>query len=97
MLRVMLSCGPGVANRRHIACANSLFIVLRNSFTNSNLSLSLFHMCKLHGNLIVTLGAHAQRGLHSWFVCLSVSTLILALQATRRPISDTSGFRTTRA
>ena len=32
-------------------------------------------------------------------VCLSVcvSTLILALQATRRPISDTSGFRTTRA
>ena len=32
-------------------------------------------------------------------VCLSacVSTLILALQATRRPIGDTSGFRTTRA
>ena len=44
--------------------------------------------------------SHAQRG---WFVCLSVclcvsvSTRILPLQATRRPISDTSGFRTTRA
>ena len=30
-------------------------------------------------------------------VCVCVSTHILALQATRRPISDTSGFRTTRA
>ena len=30
-------------------------------------------------------------------VCVCVSTLILAIQATRRPISDTSGFRTTQA
>ena len=35
----MLSHGSGVANRRHIAHANSLFVVLHNSFTNSNLSL----------------------------------------------------------
>ena len=33
----------------------------------------------------------------SWFVCVCVSTFILAFQATRRPISDTSSFRTTRA
>ena len=38
-------------------------------------------------------------GYCSWFVCVCVcvSPLILALQATRRPISDTNGFRTTRA
>ena len=29
-------------------------------------------------------------------VCVCVSTLILALQGTRWPISDTNGFRTTR-
>ena len=29
-------------------------------------------------------------------VCVCLSTLILTQQATRRPISDTSGFRTTR-
>ena len=46
----------------------------------------------------LTLGAHAQRGVVC-LVCLSVcvSMLILALQATRRPISDTSGVRTTGA
>ena len=32
----------------------------------------------------------------SWCVCLSVSMLILALQATRWRISDTNGFGTTR-
>ena len=30
-------------------------------------------------------------------ICVCLSTLILALQATRRPISNTSGFRTTQA
>ena len=29
-------------------------------------------------------------GYSTWFVCLSVSTLILALQAMRRPMSDTN-------
>ena len=51
---------------------------------------------------ILTLGAHAQRGLQylvSPSVRLSVylSMLILALQATRRSIRDTSGFKATRA
>ena len=41
----------------------------------------------------LTLGAHAQRGLQS--VCLS--TTILALQATRRLMSDTNSFCATRA
>ena len=36
-------------------------------------------------------------GYNNWFVCLSVCllTLILAPQATRRPMSNTNGFRTT--
>ena len=53
---------------------------------------------RVHTVTWLTLGAHAQRGLvRLCFVSVCVSTLILALQATRRPISDTSGFRTTRA
>ena len=48
---------------------------------------------------LLTLGAHAQRGLVCLSVCVCVcvcvSTLILKLQATRPPISDTSGFSTT--
>ena len=49
------------------------------------------------------LGAHAQRGLQ-YLVCVSVcllsvclSTTILALQATRRLMSDTNSFSATRA
>ena len=42
----------------------------------------------------LTLGAHVQRGLQgTWSVC--VSMFILAVRATRRPMSDTMGFRTT--
>ena len=42
----------------------------------------------------LTLGAHAQRGLRFVWMCLS--TTILALQATGRFMSDTSGFGTTK-
>ena len=51
---------------------------------------------------LLTLGAHAQRGLQ-YLVCVSVclfvclSTTILALQATRRLMSDTNSFSATRA
>ena len=48
-------------------------------------------LCLIHKIPSLTLGAHAQRGLQ-YSVCLS--TLILALQATRRPINNTNGFRT---
>ena len=43
----------------------------------------------------LTLSAHAQRGFSVCCVCVCVSTLILALQATRWPMSDTNGFETT--
>ena len=47
---------------------------------------------------LLTLGAHAQRGLQ-WLVCVSVclSMTILALQAMRRLMSDTNSFSATRA
>jgi len=44
----------------------------------------------------LTLGAHAQRGL-LYLVCVSVSTLIFALQGPSRLISDTNGSSATRA
>ena len=52
---------------------------------------------KLQYNAWLTLGAHAQRGLQ-YLVCVFVclSTAILAVQAMVRPMSNTSGFRTTR-
>ena len=58
-----------------------------HSFVANNiLELGVF----LHA--LLTLGAHAQRGLWSVCVCVSVSASILAQQATRRPMSDTNVF-----
>ena len=47
--------------------------------------------------LSLALGAHAQRGLQYVRLSVCLSTLILALQAMRRPMSYTNGFRSTRA
>ena len=49
---------------------------------------------KLRNKRLLTLGAHAQRRLQ-YLVC--VSTTILALQATRRLMSDANSFSATRA
>ena len=60
--------------------------------------ISMTITCFHDDHVFLTFGAHAQRGLVCPCVCLSVclSTTILALQATRRPKSDTKRFSATR-
>ena len=79
-------------------------LVLDEGWTNTNVSQAVLHSCKKETQKVfqkpslLTLGAHAQRGLR-YLVCVSVclSTLILALQATRWLMSDTDSFSTTKA
>ena len=65
------------------------------------------HVVAKNSKLLLTLGAHAQRGLRYFGLCVSVcvcvcvcvcvSTLISALRATKRMMSDTNGFCVTSA
>ena len=55
-------------------------------------------ICKKFGPLsFLTLSAHAQRRLFVLGLCVCLSTLISALQATKRMVSDINGFIVTSA
>ena len=90
---------PNISLAGEWPVVSSVLVVESTGIQGMCLSQSCWWSCTYFDSWFsLTLGAHAQQGLHDLVcVCVCLSTTILELQAMRQPMSHTSSFKTMRA